>query len=148
MRMNPFFGTRITRGLQMASVYCTHLAPLTRTEARRYLYRHGRLLGGTPRPFKKSRREISCPIPNLRSRSLPLMRFPLPKLKCLRICTALAGSHCGLAAAPLLNDPVMREGFTDHAQACYGGSVDKSMKALDLGGLGGISEGVAGETSR
>jgi len=36
------------------------------------------------------------------------------------------------AAAELLNDAVMRYGLADHAQACYGGSVGKSMKAVEL----------------
>ena len=36
------------------------------------------------------------------------------------------------ATAQLLNDAVVRDGLADHAQACYGGSVGKSMKAREL----------------
>src|SRR6266550_6731113 len=36
------------------------------------------------------------------------------------------------AAAELLNDAVVRDGLADHAQACYGGSLGKSMKAMEF----------------
>jgi hypothetical protein len=36
------------------------------------------------------------------------------------------------AATELFNDAVVRDGLADHAQACYGGSVSKSMKAVEL----------------
>jgi len=35
-------------------------------------------------------------------------------------------------AAQLLDDAVVRDGLADHAQACYGGRVGKSMKAGEL----------------
>src|SRR5438105_3935263 len=35
-------------------------------------------------------------------------------------------------AAQLLDDAIVRNGLADHAQACYGGSVGKSMKAVEL----------------
>ena len=38
--------------------------------------------------------------------------------------------HTHAAAAELLNDAIVRDGLADHAQACYGGSVGKSMKAV------------------
>ena len=40
--------------------------------------------------------------------------------------------HTHPAAAELLNDAIVRDGLADHAQACYGGSVGKSMKAVEL----------------
>jgi hypothetical protein len=36
------------------------------------------------------------------------------------------------AAAGLLNNAVVRDGLADHAKACYGGSVGKSTKAVEL----------------
>src|SRR5713101_1012562 len=36
------------------------------------------------------------------------------------------------ASAQLLDDAVVRNGLADHAQACYGGSIGKSMKAVEL----------------
>ena len=48
--------------------------------------------------------------------------------------------HTHPAAAELLNDAVVRDGLADHAQACYGGSVGKSMKAGEVG----ISKKVVG----
>ena len=41
-------------------------------------------------------------------------------------------NHAHPAAAELLDDAVVRDGLADHAQACYGGSVGKSMKAVEL----------------
>jgi hypothetical protein len=35
-------------------------------------------------------------------------------------------------ATKLLDDAIVRDGLADHAQECYGGSVDKSMKSVDL----------------
>ena len=40
--------------------------------------------------------------------------------------------HTHAAAAKLLTDAIVRDGLADHAQACYGGSVGKSMKAVEL----------------
>jgi hypothetical protein len=34
----------------------------------------------------------------------------------------------------LLDDAVVRDYLADHAQECYGGSMPKSMKAVELGG--------------
>jgi hypothetical protein len=36
------------------------------------------------------------------------------------------------AATEFLDDVVVRNGLAYHAQECYGGSVGKSMKAVDL----------------
>jgi hypothetical protein len=36
------------------------------------------------------------------------------------------------ATTQLLNNAVVRDGLADHAQACYGGSVGKSMKAEEF----------------
>ena len=36
------------------------------------------------------------------------------------------------ATAQLLDDAVVRDGLANHAQACYGGSMTKSMKAGEL----------------
>src|ERR1700687_4589142 len=46
--------------------------------------------------------------------------------------------HAHAATAKLLDDAVVRDGLADHAQECYGGSVGKSMKAVELRGLSGI----------
>ena len=40
--------------------------------------------------------------------------------------------HTHPAAAQLLDDAVVRDGLANHAQACYGGTLDKSMKAVEL----------------
>ena len=40
--------------------------------------------------------------------------------------------HTHAAAAELLDDAVVRDNLADHAQECYGGSVGKSMKAVEL----------------
>ena len=40
--------------------------------------------------------------------------------------------HTHAAATELLDDSVVRDGLADHAQACYGGSLSKSMKAMEL----------------
>ena len=45
------------------------------------------------------------------------------------------------ATAEFLNDAVVRNGLADHAQACYGGSVGKSMKAGELASRKKLSEG-------
>ncbi len=37
------------------------------------------------------------------------------------------------AATHFLNNAVVRNGLADHAQECYGGRIDKSMKARALG---------------
>jgi hypothetical protein len=47
-------------------------------------------------------------------------------------------------AAYLLHNAVVRDGLADHAQACYGGSADKSMKAVRLAHF----NSVVGEKSR
>ena len=41
--------------------------------------------------------------------------------------------HTHAAPAELLNDAIVRDGLADHAQACYGGRVGKSMKAVEFG---------------
>jgi len=41
-------------------------------------------------------------------------------------------NHAYATAAELLDDGVVRDGLADHAQACYGGSEGKSMKAVEL----------------
>jgi len=40
--------------------------------------------------------------------------------------------HTHPTTPELLDDAVVRDGLADHAQACYGGSVGKSMKAVEL----------------
>ncbi len=39
--------------------------------------------------------------------------------------------HTHSAAAQLLDNAVVRDGLADHPKACYGGSVGKSMKAVE-----------------
>ena len=61
-----------------------------------------------------------------------------PSLRSLRVVY-----HAHSPAAELLHNAVMRDSLADHAQECYGGSMDKSMKAEYLT----ISQKVVGVTS-
>ena len=44
-------------------------------------------------------------------------------------CSLTSSAH---PAAQLLHDPVVRDIVTDHVPTCYGGSVAKSMKVVEL----------------
>ena len=78
-------------------------------------------------------------------------RFPLETVQGLRVLREVIGQkfqgdkaaklyvlrlvdHAHPAAAQFLDDAVVRNGLADHAQGCYGGSIPKSMKAVELGG--------------
>ncbi len=78
--------------------------------------------------------------------------FPLKTFQRLRILRDIVGQkfqrdeaaklgvlslvdHTHAAATELLDDAVVRDGLADHAQACYGGSIDKSMKGVKLADL-------------
>ena len=57
------------------------------------------------------------------------------KLQCdksTKLCVLSLVNDAHPAAAQLLDDAVVRDGLADHAQACYGGSMSKSMKAEEL----------------
>jgi hypothetical protein len=49
--------------------------------------------------------------------------------KATKRCSFTSSAH---PASQLLHDPVVRDILTDHVPACYGGSVGKSMKVVEL----------------
>jgi hypothetical protein len=47
-----------------------------------------------------------------------------------RVLSLVHDTHA--PATEFLNDAVVRNGLADHAQRCYGGSIGKSMKAVEF----------------
>ena len=82
--------------------------------------------GGSGTASRRKRSRPAGPAPVHPARTL---RRQSDQARCPRPCRP---PHA--AAAEFLDDAVVRDDLTDHAQGCYGGSIPKSMKAVELGG--------------